>query len=198
VRAQEVIFAIFAAFVSIFLVSPAIQPRWPAPVKAFVRFCVPVFFFCLLGLYFVWKGENLPDTLAKWIFCPLYHFEACERQAANAEDSLSEAQFKVADFLVSPMGYGLVQIGMPIGDAYKSLGLRDYTIADVTGHTDDLSSCFIIEPLKGKLGHRVHQQEGGEPVLWTSDQGGCAGAAAVAAGFPGCLRAGLAIRRGVG
>jgi Uracil DNA glycosylase superfamily len=46
--------------------------------------------------------------------------------------------------------------------------------------------------------HRLHQQEGGEPFLWTTDESDRAGPAAVAAGFSRCLRAGLAIRRRIG
>jgi hypothetical protein len=46
--------------------------------------------------------------------------------------------------------------------------------------------------------HRLYQQEGCEPFLWTADQGDHAGPATTPRRFSDCLRAGLAIRRRIG
>lgn len=68
--------------------------------------------------------------------------------------SIEEILIKIdkIGYKISPDGYGLVQIGMTIGDAYRALGIRQFEVDDLSGHSVNFSTCFTVAPIKKKLG----------------------------------------------
>lgn len=53
---------------------------------------------------------------------------------------------------VSADGYGIVQIGMSISDAYTALGAGAFSREDLSGWSTSDSTCFPIAPMEGRLG----------------------------------------------
>src|SRR5687767_3871755 len=84
-RGQEVIFAIGAAVIALFLIRPVIRRRWSPVAKFLVAYTVPVLVFLGMSFYYVAVGEDLTDTFAKYLFCPfLPSFQVCAHVGSAA------------------------------------------------------------------------------------------------------------------
>ena len=89
-RLFEVAFYVVVATAALFLINPIIKERWSNATKFTVRFVSPVFVFAGMAFYYVNTGENLPDTIAKKLFCWGDKFEACAKPPGKA--AISEAR----------------------------------------------------------------------------------------------------------
>ncbi len=77
-RGQEVILAIGAAVIALFLIRPVIRRRWSPVAKFLVAYTVPVLVFLGMSFYYVAVGEDLTETMAKYLFCPFFpSYQVC-------------------------------------------------------------------------------------------------------------------------
>ncbi len=78
-RYIEYLFFFALTFASYFLATPFIKETWsPAEKRAF-RYFVPFIVFITLSFLYVLTGERTEEMIAKFIFCPLYQFNACAK-----------------------------------------------------------------------------------------------------------------------
>jgi hypothetical protein len=72
--------------------------------------------------------------------------------AGGNTESDSHIRARLAEYHATPDGFGLLQIGMSIGDAYRALGLGEFKNDDLSGGSADYTTCFTAAPRKGALG----------------------------------------------
>jgi hypothetical protein len=82
-RVLEALTYAFGALVAFFLIKPTIKSSWPYALKLIVKYGAPGVAFAGLALYYVAAGENLPDTIAKGIFCPWSALPGCKISATS-------------------------------------------------------------------------------------------------------------------
>ena len=76
-RLLEIISYVAIATIAFFLIRPHVRENWPLATRLLIKYVSPIIVFLTLAFYYVRTGENLPDTLAKTIFCWTGDYKAC-------------------------------------------------------------------------------------------------------------------------
>ncbi len=85
-RPFELLQAILVAVVCFFVIKISVKQHWSPAVRALLTFVVPCLVFAGFSFYYVAAGENITDTIAKRIWCPIYSFAACPKHLSEASE----------------------------------------------------------------------------------------------------------------
>ena len=85
-RAFELLHAVLVAVVCFFVIKISVRQHWSPVVRATLTFVVPCLVFVGFSFYYVVAGENITDTIAKRIWCPIYSFAACPKHLSEASE----------------------------------------------------------------------------------------------------------------
>lgn len=75
-----------------------------------------------------------------------------QRRPPSTSSELTDPALDRSSFKVDSDGYGLVQLGMSLSDAYAALGLEQFERSDVSGFSVSDSACLPVAPAGGELG----------------------------------------------
>ncbi|HVV64950.1 MAG TPA: hypothetical protein VHC42_05745 [Rhizomicrobium sp.] len=112
------------------------------------------------GFVWVW-GQTGRDPLQQGYCFVRPLAPACANTGNGAAPlSIGDVGAKIKNWKIDSDGFGPIQIGMSVSDAYALLGLAPRLAFSGGEPTNSLSSCFYAEPFDGKLGFHLMVSRG--------------------------------------